>query len=69
MWSVALTDFFQMIIIMVGMLLVGFFFADKAGGATHVITEAIQAGKFSLFGADGVTFATIIALLSAVLTM
>lgn len=50
MWSVAMTDFFQMIIIMVGLLLVAWYVGDDAGGSTKVISQAIQDGKFSLFG-------------------
>src|SRR5438552_676346 len=37
MWSVALTDFVQMIVIGVGLLLIAFFAADLAGGAGEVI--------------------------------
>lgn len=69
MWSVAMTDFFQMIIIMVGMLLVAWFVWGEAWGAWAVVSRAIDDGKFSLFGTDGVTFAGIIAVLTAVLTM
>ena len=69
MWSVAMTDFFQMIIIMVGMVIVAWFVSDEAGGTSSVISQAMADGKFSLFGTDGMTFATVIALISAVLTM
>lgn len=69
MWSVAMTDFFQMIIIMVGMLLVAWYVSGDAGGVTTVVSQAVNDGKFSLFGTDGVTFVGIIAILSAVLTM
>ena len=40
MWSVALTDFFQMIIIVVGLTLIALFAADLAGGAGRVIEYA-----------------------------
>jgi Na+/proline symporter len=43
MWSVALTDFFQMIIIVVGLSLIAWFAADLAGGADKVVAYA--AGK------------------------
>lgn len=69
MWSVAMTDFFQMIVIMVGMLLVTWFVTQDAGGSTTVIARAIADGKFTLFGVDGLTFASFIAVISAVLTM
>ncbi|UHJ65726.1 high affinity choline transporter 1 [Melaminivora jejuensis] len=37
MWSVAVTDFIQMIILVVGLLVLSFFAADMAGGAGKVI--------------------------------
>jgi SSS family transporter len=43
MWSVALTDFMQMLIIVVGLSLIAWFAADLAGGADKVIAHA--AGK------------------------
>src|SRR5438094_370982 len=49
MWSVALTDFVQMIVIGVGLLLIAFFAADLAGGAGKVIDYASSNGKFQFF--------------------
>lgn len=49
MWSVALTDFFQMILIVVGMLGVGLFVADQAGGVATVVNHAAAAGKLKFF--------------------
>lgn len=69
MWSVAMTDFFQMIIIMVGMLLVAWYVGDEAGGMTNVVSQAVADGKFSLFGSEPITLMGIVAILSAVLTM
>ena len=40
MWSVALTDFFQMILIVVGLVVIAFVAGDMAGGADKVITYA-----------------------------
>ncbi len=40
MWSVALTDFLQMIIIVVGLSLIAWFAADLAGGADKVVGYA-----------------------------
>ncbi len=70
MWSVALTDFFQMIIIVVGMAIASFFVTSLpgAGGMTHVISEAYSAGKFDLLP-DGFSLVAIIGIISAVLTM
>lgn len=69
MWSVAMTDFFQMIIIMVGMILVAVFIGNEAGGIGGVVSHAIANEKFSLFGAEWFTFTTLIAIITAVLTM
>ena len=48
MWSVALTDFFQMIIIVLGMLYIGWVASDLAGGAGTIVAHAAAAGKFEL---------------------
>ena len=49
MWSVALTDFFQMIIIVVGMLYIGWVVSNEAGGVATVVSHAQAAGKFEFF--------------------
>ncbi len=49
MWSVALTDFFQMIIIVVGMLYIGWVVSGYAGGAGNVVSHAQAAGKFEFW--------------------
>lgn len=49
MWSVALTDTIQMIVIVVGLLAVAWFAADLAGGAERVIDYAAREGKFKFF--------------------
>lgn len=49
MWSVALTDFVQMIVIVVGLLLIAWYAADLAGGAGKVIDFAAREGKFRFF--------------------
>ncbi|MGH8491888.1 MAG: sodium:solute symporter family protein [Moraxellaceae bacterium] len=50
MWSVAVTDFVQMIVIVVGMIYIAFVLAgDVDGGATAVISHAAAQGKFSNF--------------------
>lgn len=53
MWSVALTDFVQMIVIAVGLLLIAWFAADLAGGAGRVIEYAATQGKFQFFPEGG----------------
>ena len=45
MWSVAITDFLQMIIIVLGMLFIGWYVAGKAGGVGAVVQHAADAGK------------------------
>lgn len=54
MWSVALTDTFQMVIIIVGLSLIAFFAADKAGGAGRVIEYAQSREMFRFFPDGGV---------------
>ena len=46
MWSVALTTFVQMIVIIIGLLLVASNAADQAGGVATVIAKASAEGKF-----------------------
>lgn len=46
MWSVALTTFVQMIVIVIGLLLVTGNAADQAGGVTAVLSKAAAEGKF-----------------------
>ena len=53
MWSVALTDFVQMIVIALGLLAIAWFAADLAGGAGKVIDYAAREGKFHFFPQDG----------------
>jgi len=47
MWSVALTDFFQMVIIVGGLLYLVWLFSGMAGGADKVIAKAASDGKFT----------------------
>jgi SSS family transporter len=51
MWSVAFTDLFQTVIIVVGMLYLAWLLADMAGGAGAVIAHASAAGKFAFWPA------------------
>lgn len=53
MWSVALTDFIQMIVIAIGLLAIAWFAADLAGGAGKVIDYAATNGKFQFFPEGG----------------
>ncbi len=49
MLSVAILDFVQMLMIMVGLLFIGWIVADKVGGVGPVIAHASQAGKLDFF--------------------
>jgi SSS family transporter len=52
MWSVAFTDLFQTIVILVGLTLVAVLVGDLAGGAGKVISQAAADGKLVMFPAD-----------------
>lgn len=67
MWSVALTDFFQMIIIVVGLFYIAYLASDMIGGADKVIAHASAAGKFNF--APAFTTADILAFIAAWVTM
>ncbi len=49
MWSVAITDFVQMIVIVIGMLYISGEMTSMTGGFTMVIEHAAAAGKFSFW--------------------
>ena len=49
MWSVAITDFIQMIIIVIGMIYIGWNVSTLTGGVATVVAHAAQAGKFATF--------------------
>jgi SSS family transporter len=51
MWSVAITDFLQMIIIVVGMLYIGWNISGMTGGVSAVVAHASEAGKFAFWPA------------------
>jgi SSS family solute:Na+ symporter len=53
MWSVAMTDLFQSVIILVGLAAVAWLVGDMAGGASKVIAAASAAGKFDFFPTAG----------------
>jgi len=53
MWSVALTDFVQMIVIGLGLIAIAWFTADLAGGAGKVVAYAASEGRFQFFPTGG----------------
>ncbi|HUG23760.1 sodium:solute symporter family protein [Piscinibacter sp.] len=52
MWSVAFTDLFQTVVILVGLTLIALLVGDLAGGAEKVISQAAAEGKFDFFPSD-----------------
>ncbi|MCS6995471.1 MAG: sodium:solute symporter family protein [Casimicrobiaceae bacterium] len=53
MWSVALTDMVQAVVIVIGLFIVAYFVGDLAGGASKVIAQAHADGKLQLFPSGG----------------
>ncbi|MGE8397228.1 MAG: sodium:solute symporter family protein, partial [Comamonas sp.] len=52
MWSVAVTDLVQMVVICVGLAVIAWFAGDLAGGADKVIDFAVTEGKMQFFPVD-----------------
>ena len=53
MWSVALTDFVQMIVIAAGLLAIAWYAGNMAGGADKVVAYAASEGKFNFLPTGG----------------
>ena len=53
MWSVALTDLFQTVVILIGLTAVALLVGGMAGGPGKVISAAIEAGKFEFWPKGG----------------
>ncbi|HYD56416.1 MAG TPA: sodium:solute symporter family protein [Burkholderiales bacterium] len=53
MWSVALTDLFQSVVILVGLSGIAWLVSDTAGGPVKVIAAAAEAGKFEFWPKAG----------------
>lgn len=67
MWSVAVTTFVQMIVIVLGLFYIAWLVADMAGGATTVISHAANNNKFEFL--PKLTIADIVAFTAALITM
>jgi Na+/proline symporter len=67
MWSVAITDFIQMIIIVIGMLYIGGEMTMQTGGIGVVIEHASAAGKFNFW--PEMNLASILGFVAALCTM
>jgi len=67
MWAVAVTDFIQMIIIVIGMLWIGHEVTGQIGGVSTVLQHAASEGKFNFWPAAN--FAAIAGFVAAWCTM
>src|SRR5204863_6116067 len=53
MWSVAMTDLFQSVMIIVGLGVIAWFVGDVAGGPGRIIAAAAETGKFEFWPKGG----------------
>jgi len=53
MWSVAMTDFFQSIMIIVGLGVIAWVVGEQAGGPAKIIAAAAEAGRFEFWPKGG----------------
>jgi Na+/proline symporter len=67
MWAVAMTDFIQMIIIVIGMLYIGGEMAGQTGGVFVVLQHASDAGKLNFW--PDMNLAAILGFIAALVTM
>ncbi|MCK6374347.1 MAG: sodium:solute symporter family protein [Zoogloea sp.] len=67
MWAVAVTDFLQMIIIVIGMLWIGGEVSGMAGGVGAVVGHAMESGKFNML--PPLDAKEVIAFIAAAITM
>lgn len=67
MWSVAITDFIQMIILVGGLAILAVFAGNQAGGADKVFALAVEKNMFNFFPAP--TFKEISFFIAAAITM
>jgi len=68
MWSVAITDFVQMIVIVLGMLYIGWDVSQMTGGVGAVVQHAADSGKFASFWPDW-SLAGVLGFTAALVTM
>lgn len=68
MWSVAITDFIQMAIITIGLLVIAYIISGIAGGADVVVNEAIENGALDNFWPE-MSLPSILAFCAAAITM
>ncbi len=68
MWSVAITDFIQMIVIVIGMLYIAWDVSGQVGGVAVVVQSADAAGLLTFFP-DGVSIVSMLGFIAALCTM
>ena len=68
MWSVAITDFVQMIVIVLGMLYIGWDVSQMTGGVGAVVQHAADSGKFASFWPE-LSLAGVLGFTAALVTM
>lgn len=69
MLAVAITDFLQMIVIVCGMLYIGWHVGDQAGGVTNVVEHALNAGKFDNLLPNEISWISMLGVIAALITM
>ncbi len=67
MWAIAITDFVQMIVIVLGMLYIGSEVGEQAGGVSHVIQRASLDGKLTVM--PSIDLFHVFGFISALVTM
>ncbi|MEW5904667.1 MAG: sodium:solute symporter family protein [Pseudomonadota bacterium] len=67
MWSVALTTFVQMIVIVIGLIYIAMLLADMSGGVQPVVQHAVDHGKFHFL--PDMNAVAMVAFISGLLTM
>jgi Na+/proline symporter len=67
MWSVAVTTFIQMIVIVLGLLYIAWLVSDMAGGVATVVSHAAAAGKLDFL--PSFSFVELIGFFAALFTM
>jgi Na+/proline symporter len=67
MWSVALTTFFQMIVIVIGLIYIAILLSDMTGGVAPVIEHAANNAKFNFW--PELNAVAMVAFISGLLTM
>lgn len=68
MWSVAVTDLIQMIVIVIGMLYIAWDVSSAVGGVGVVVDKAGEAGLLTFFP-DGVSIVSMLGFIAALCTM